>query len=182
MLRCSRAEKLGWIKIHEGIGVEQKAVGDAHPAGLHMKKKKETFIRIDYLPYKHAEKAYSDGYFIEAIQVIHGCIERQLRELIFAQGTHRPHENFDLAIDFMFEVPFNIAVKILFIQKAISKKLRDRLVDFNKARNGIIHKIYFDNSSGSWQGFPKSQYDRAYKDGLELITILEDMVHAPNLT
>lgn len=139
--------------------------------------KKEIFLRIDYLPFEHAEKANSDGYFIEAIQVIHGCIERQLRELIFAQGTHKPHENFDLAYDSMLEIPFNTAVKILFIQKTILKKTRDKLLGFNKIRNGIVHKIYYDKANG-WQGFPKSQYDRAYKDGLELITILEDMIHA----
>jgi len=146
-----------------------------------MKKEKEIFIRVDYIPDKHAKKAYSKGYFIEAIQVIHGCIERQLRELIFAQGNSKPHENFDLAVDSMYEVSFNTAVKVLFIQKAISKKIRDRLLNFNKTRNGIIHKIYFDTASSSWKGFPKSQYDSAYKDGLELITMLEDMVCAPNL-
>jgi hypothetical protein len=143
-----------------------------------MKRKRESYIQIGYWPYDHAKKAYADGYFIEAIQVIHGCIERQLRELIFLQRAKPgPHENFDLAYDSMLEIPLNLAVKILFIQKVISNKIRDRLITFNKARNNIIHKIYFDKASGNWHGYPKAQYDRAFNDGLKLIILLEDKVH-----
>jgi hypothetical protein len=143
-----------------------------------MKKKKETYIHIDYFPYDYAKKAYDDGYFIEAIQVIHGCIERQLCELIFHnRSTPGPHANFDLAYDLMLEVSLNVAVKVLFIQKVLSQKERDNILNFNKTRNNIIHKIYFDTSNGAWQGYPKSQYDKAFDDGLKLMVFLEDKVH-----
>jgi hypothetical protein len=142
------------------------------------KKEKEICIQIDYWPYAHAQKAYDDGYYIEAIQVIHGCIERQLRELIFNNRSNPgPHDNFDLAYDLMLEVPLNIAVKVLFMQQVLSQVERDRLLAFNKTRNNIIHKIFFDTSNGGWHGYPKTQYDKAFKDGLKLMIILEDKVH-----
>jgi len=147
-----------------------------------MKKKIEHNIKIDYWPSEHANKAYDDGYYIEAIQVVHACIERQLREMLFlTRRKPGPHENFDLAYDLMLEIPFNTAVKVLFIQKTISQRVRDRLLAFNKTRNNIIHKIFFDASSGDWQGYPKAQYDRAFKDGLKLMNLLEDKVHTYNL-
>ncbi|MBI5074767.1 MAG: hypothetical protein HZB62_06325 [Nitrospirae bacterium] len=143
-----------------------------------MKKKIENIIKIDYWPSAHAKKAYADGYYIEAIQVEHACIERQLRELLFLTRTKPgPHDNFDLAYDSMLEIPFNTSVKVLFIQKTISQRVRDRLLAFNKTRNNIIHKIFFDSASGDWHGYPKTQYDRAFKDGLNLMNLLEDKVH-----
>jgi hypothetical protein len=142
-----------------------------------LKRKKETHIRFEYLPYEHAKKAYADGYFVEAIQVLHACIERQLRELLFLHRSKpEPHENFDLAYDSMLEIPFNIAVKVLFIQKVISGKERDRLLALNKMRNSLTHKMYFDKANGSWHGNPKTQYDKTFKDALKLIIQMEDKV------
>jgi hypothetical protein len=51
---------------------------------------------------------------------------------------------------------------------------------FNKARNNIIHKIYFDTANGSWHGYPKSQYDKAFNDALKLMTLLEEKVNEIN--
>jgi hypothetical protein len=141
-------------------------------------KKTESFIRVDYWPHEHARRAYAKGFFIEAIQVLHGCVERQLRELIFLSASGQgSHEDYDSAIDSMFELPLHVVVKVLFIQKALSKTLRDRLMSFNKARNAIVHKIYFDSSRAGWQGLPKAQYDKAFHDGLALIEVLEEKIH-----
>lgn len=140
--------------------------------------KKDTFIKVDSFPEEHAKKAYADGYFIEAIQVIHACIERQLRELTFLNKNNTdPHEDFDLAIDLMYEIPLNVAAKILFIQRVLSGKERDRILMFNKTRNNIIHKIHFCNKNGSWHGYPKRQYDKAFKEGLKLMMHLEVKVN-----
>lgn len=146
-----------------------------------MNKKKDTFIQVDYYLFYHAKRAYADGYFIEAIQVIHGCIERQVRELIFDnRSTPGPHEYFDLAYDLMLEIPLNVAEKVLFMQQILSRKERDRILEFNKTGNIIIHKIYFDTANGSWHGYPKSQYDKAFNDALKSMILLEGKIIESN--
>jgi hypothetical protein len=138
----------------------------------------DDYIRIPYWPEEHAKKAYSDGYFIEAIQVVHGFIELQLRELLFLQRkVPGPHEHFDLAVDTMYEIPLSLAVKILFIQKALSKEERDKLIHFNKTRNNIVHKIYYDTAHEGYSGYPRKEFDKAYLAGLELMTLLSDRIH-----
>jgi hypothetical protein len=42
------------------------------------------------MPIEHAKKAYSEGYFLEAIQVVHGFLELQMRELIYLQKKKHP--------------------------------------------------------------------------------------------
>ena len=138
----------------------------------------DDYIRIPYWPEEHVKKAYSDGYFIEAIQVMHGFIELQLRELIFIQRkAPGPHDHFDLAVDTMYEITLSVAVKILFIQKLLSKQERDKLIQFNKTRNNIVHKIYYDSAHEGYRGYPRKEFDKAYYAGLDLMSLLLDRIH-----
>lgn len=138
----------------------------------------DDYIKIPYPPEEHVRKAYSNGYFIEAIQVVHGFIELQLRELLFLQTkVPGPHQDFDLAVDTMYEIPLGVAVKILFIQKALSKEERDKLIHFNKTRNNIVHKIFYDTAHKGQTGYHRKDFDKAYRAGLELMTLLFDRIH-----
>lgn len=129
------------------------------------------------MPIEHAKKAYSEGYFLEAIQVVHGFLELQMRELIYLQKrTPGPHDNFDLAIESMYTISFSTATKVLFIQKVISKDNKDKLDYFNAARNNMIHKIYYDNNKG-WVGYPASDYDRAFNIGLDFMKVFSEIIH-----
>jgi hypothetical protein len=94
---------------------------------------------------QHATRAHKEGFIIESLQVLHGLIELLLRELIMSnRAVDGAHEHFELAYDTMFEIPSNIAIKVLFVQKVITKSERDELVRFNSLRNGIVHKIFTD--------------------------------------
>ncbi len=129
------------------------------------------------MPIEHIQKAYSDGYYVEAMQVLHGFLELQLRELIYVGKKDKgPHDHYDLAISSMFEISFTAALKVLFIQKIISKDERDKLQHLNRARNNMIHKIYTEDNNGS-KGYSKSEYDKALKNGLHLMETLTDRIH-----
>lgn len=135
------------------------------------------YIEVPYWPEDHAKKAYAAGYYIEAIQCIHGFIELQLRELVMLNRHDQgPHEHFDMAVDTMYEISLSAVVKVLFIQKVISKEVRDQLMQFNKVRNCIVHQIFSDKK-GARRGIPKKQYDDGYKSGLELMGHLDILMH-----
>lgn len=135
------------------------------------------YIQIPYWPEDHAKKAYSEDYYIEAIQAIHGFIELQLRELLFLSSPiSETHDHFDLAIDTMYEISLSVAVKVLFIQKVLSKEERDSLIQFNKARNQMIHKIYCDRTKGDGKGIPRKEYDMAFECGLRLMGLVSDKI------
>lgn len=136
-------------------------------------------ISITLDPVEHARNAYSAGYFVEAIQIIHGFVELQARELLMLNRSSKgAHEYFDIAYDSMFDISLNVAIKVLFIQKVISKEERDKLMFFNKTRNNLIHRIYTDDRVGQNSGFPKSEYDKGFDDRVELINILNEKLHA----
>lgn len=125
-------------------------------------------------PIEHARRAYDAGYLVEALQVLHGFIELQTRELIMSnRAKEGPHEEFDLAYESMFEIPFNIAIKVLFIQRVLTKAERDRLISFNSIRNKLIHRLYTDESIRSEQ----SEYDAGFGAGIELIEMLLTKMH-----
>lgn len=96
---------------------------------------------------RHATRAHKEGFIIESLQVLHGLIELLLRELIMSnRAVDDANEHFDLVYETMFEIPSNIAIKVLFVQKVITKSERDELVRFNSLRNGIVHKIFTDET------------------------------------
>jgi hypothetical protein len=123
---------------------------------------------------QHATRAHKEGFIIEALQVLHGLIELLLRELIMSnRAVDEAHENFDLAYDTMFEIPSNIAIKVLFIQKVVTKSERDELVRFNSLRNGIMHKIFTDETVVP----NESQYQAALDLGIRVAELLTNKVH-----
>ena len=123
---------------------------------------------------QHATRAHKEGFIIEALQVLHGLIELLLRELVMSnRAVDEPHEHFDLAYESMFEIPSNIAIKVLFVQKMMTKSERDDLVRFNSLRNGIVHKIFSDKTIES----DESQYQSAFNLGVRVAENLTNKLY-----
>ncbi|MDZ7661469.1 hypothetical protein [Thiohalophilus sp.] len=133
------------------------------------------FIRINGLPTDHAEKAYKEGYYLEALQTLHGWLECKLRELLLMQRTTNdtPHDSWASAWDASNEFSLNNAAKTLFVIGVITESEYSRIKKFNRLRNNLVHKIFYDPYNESWKGVPHHEIEEAFKSGMLLSEEIE---------
>jgi hypothetical protein len=67
----------------------------------------------------------------------------------------------------------NNTAKAFFIAGAITENLFDRILSFNRIRNAVVHKLFFEPSKKEYRGVPRQEYDAAYNCGLEVCDLLE---------
>src|SRR4051794_6497366 len=92
------------------------------------------FIRSNGWPPEHAKKAYDAGYFIEAIQVLHGWIEAKLQELMMVSSP-RSEKGLAPIWDETLELSLIPLVRILTIQGILTDGKATDLRKFNSMRN-----------------------------------------------
>jgi hypothetical protein len=131
------------------------------------------FLKIPVPASEHAEKAYLDGYYVEAIQVLHGYLEAQLRQFLMISGASDRDLRFVETWDLTYDFPMISAAKALFIIQKISKEELEDLTAFNRTRNRIIHKLYFDPYEKVNEGIPKKEYDATFDQAKRLIADFE---------
>lgn len=137
------------------------------------------FIKIKKWPAEHAQDAYDAGYYIEAIQTLHGWIEIKLREFLLLQRIESKTEtqdlNFGKAWDMTNELSLNQIAKSLFVSGALPEGTLNEILSFNRVRNNITHKLFHDPYENEYLGIPKAEYDKAFHDGVNLGYIIENM-------
>ena len=137
------------------------------------------YIRIKKWPADHAQDAYDAGYYIEALQTLHGWMEVKLRELLQLQGAGKhinESENGSARVHNMTnELSLNQISKTLFITGALPEDTLNKVLSFNRVRNNLIHKLYHDPYEKEYLGIPRNEYDKAFKDGISLGYDIENM-------
>ena len=125
------------------------------------------YIQIRDWPPDHAHEACEKGYFVEAIQVLHGWIECQARGLLMLVGS--VHFSTDLAEtwDSVDEMPYKDVVKALLAVGQLTKQESADLLQINSVRNKMIHQVFKDPHEKKHPGFPKAEYDRVFKQALQ---------------
>lgn len=133
------------------------------------------FIRINGLPADHAKKAYSEGYYLEALQTLHGWLECKLRELLLMQRTTKgnSHEAWASAWDASNEFSLNNAAKSLFVIGVITESEHNRIKKFNRLRNNMVHKMFYDPYNEHWKGVPHQELEEAFESGILLSEEIE---------
>ena len=133
------------------------------------------YVKIPDWPPDHARQAYRDKYYLEALQTLHAWLECKLRELLLLQSTvvGADHDSWARSWDLSNEFPLIQAAKALSILGAISQDELARIIDFNRVRNNIVHKLFYDPYNEEWKGVLKVDYDRAFKAGLKLCEQIE---------
>lgn len=133
------------------------------------------FIRINGLPVEHAKKAFSDGYYLEALQTLHGWLECKLRELLLMQRTTKANSNDAWASswDASNEFTLNNAAKALFIIGVLTAQQHQEIKSFNRIRNNLVHKMFYDPYNENWKGVPQQEIENAFKIGVDLAKEIE---------
>ncbi|MFT5250547.1 MAG: hypothetical protein ACJAUV_001021 [Flavobacteriales bacterium] len=133
----------------------------------------EEFIKIRTWVTEHAQSAYDNKYYIEAIQVLHGWIENKLQEILILTGS------IDYSVDsgktwgIANQINLIAAAKMLFIISKLNEDEYQKLTKFNRLRNQVIHKIYHEPYENIYEGVPKKQYDEVFNLGMNLAEQLQ---------
>ena len=131
------------------------------------------FIRIRKWPSEHAQEAYDNKNYIEAIQVLHGWIENKLQELIILTGSIDFNMDSEKTWDIANQISLIDSARILYILSQITEDEFQKIIKFNSIRNQIIHKIFHEPFEKEYNGVPKTEYDKVFYDGVFLANLLQ---------
>jgi len=131
-------------------------------------KNNKKFIKWKLHPVEHARDAYKNGYFLEAVQILHGWIEAKLRELLMMSRHGNIRGGYSEIWDIAEETGYNYLARALLIIGKISKKEYKELQEFNSLRNKIVHKFFHDPYDKEYKGVPLKDYDRVFDSGIKL--------------
>jgi uncharacterized protein YutE (UPF0331/DUF86 family) len=134
---------------------------------------KQKFIKIQKWPSEHAQEAYDNKNYIEAMQVLHGWIENKLQELLILTGSIDFGTDSSKTWDIANQVSYINTAKVLFILSQINENEYQKLTKFNSLRNQLIHKIFHEPYVKQYNGIPKNEYDDVFKQGKALTELLQ---------
>lgn len=130
-------------------------------------------ITITDWPTDYAEKAYQAGYYLEAIQILHGFLENKLRELLMLVGSVHFQAKLETTWDVSNEISLNNTLKALFILNQISKEEYSKIKKINSLRNKVIHQYFLESYEEGVKGIQKNVYDEVYAESLKLVDIID---------
>ncbi|QBZ83032.1 hypothetical protein GHNINEIG_01073 [Hydrogenovibrio crunogenus] len=130
------------------------------------------YIKQKEMPDIEAEKAYEQGFYIEAIQILHGFMENQAQSLLTLVGCVHFDSKQDEVYDLSDTLGFNAVLKVLFILNQISKEQFDKFNKLNSLRNKIVHQLYKEPYDKIYEGVPKHEYDHVFHGMLEELYVL----------
>jgi hypothetical protein len=139
----------------------------------------DEYIRIRNWPPEHAQKAYDSGFYIEAMQVLHGWIECQARGLLMLVGSVHFNTQFSDTWDAVDQMAYKDVMTALLAVGQLNKQDVDELMTINSTRNKLIHQYFRDPHEKEFSGFPRVEYDRVFSAALtwsdRLLTSRESM-------
>lgn len=130
-------------------------------------------------PPDHAFEAYRKEYYLEAVGVLHGFIESQMRSIFHAYSTTVISNSDEAVWDINEKFDFKNLTNILFVIQIIKKNEYDELFSLNSLRNEIIHKYFSDPFNHNYSGASKKKFlsifQPAYKLSWKLNELNEQM-------
>jgi len=134
---------------------------------------KEEFIRIIEWPTEHAQKAYDNKNYVEALQVLHGWIENKLQEILILIGSIDFNMDSSKTWDIANQVNYINAARVLFILSQLSDSEYQKIIKFNSLRNQLIHKLFHEPYEKEYKGILKKEYDNVFNHGKQLAELLQ---------
>ncbi|WP_146743719.1 hypothetical protein [Aequorivita sp. CIP111184] len=124
--------------------------------------------RFKDFPPDHAFDAFKNEYYYEAVGVLHGFIESQLRNLLLAFSSINQKSELSNIWDINERLDFRNLSNVLFVIHLISKKEYDTLNSLNSLRNEIIHKYFYDPYENMYFGVSHKKFLSIFKPSYNL--------------
>ena len=138
------------------------------------------YVKYGVWPPDHAQKAFDDGYYIEAIQITHSWIECKLQELIILTGSIDFNSTASKTSDIINEnIGYRNAAHFLYTISQLTEKEYQDLLNFNSKRNKIIHDLFYR----PWviddkKEIPITVFETAIKKGIDLCWVLNSKIES----
>lgn len=130
-------------------------------------------IWFERYPPDHARYSYEEGFYVEALQVLHGWLEVKLQEWLLLGRHGNARVSLKEISVIAFEVPLLQSAKALFVTGKMPKSTFDAVLRFNAMRNKVIHQMFRESYEDGAISINVKDYDAALKIGLKLSDKLE---------
>jgi hypothetical protein len=130
------------------------------------------YIKWQDIPDISSVKAYKDGYYIEAIQILHGYLEKNLQELLMLVGATKFNSDISNICDIANSIPFVYCLKALYVIGQFSLKEYTNLLNLNRTRNALVHDYYREPYEYPYPGYPKKKFDDVFNQSLMALRLL----------
>jgi hypothetical protein len=131
--------------------------------------KPQKSIRLKGYPPEHAKIAFEQEYYFEAITVLHGFIEHEMRSLFHLCISVKLKIPIKEGWDINAKLSYLPLVHVLFITKQINKNESDILSSFNSLRNEIIHRYYHDPYEGETYKISITKFASLFNQALGVV-------------
>ncbi|MDD2467847.1 MAG: hypothetical protein PHI97_28035 [Desulfobulbus sp.] len=127
------------------------------------------YIKWKEYPTEHANRAYEEGFYLEAIQVLHGFLEAKMRDFLMVSRHGNLKRGYGEIWDMTQEMGFHQLARTLFVTGKLSESEHAKLQRFNSTRNRVVHKFFWEPYDKDYKGVPKNEFDEIFQTGLSLV-------------
>jgi len=131
------------------------------------------YIKWKEYPTEHANRAYEEGFYLEAIQVLHGFLEAKMRDFLMVTRHGNLKRCYGEIWDITQEMGFHQLAKTLFVTGKLSKSEYTKLQQFNSTRNRVVHKFFWEPYEKDYKGVPKKEFDEIFQAGISLVNEMD---------
>jgi hypothetical protein len=126
-------------------------------------------IKLKEYPPEHAINAFKQEYFFEAVAVLHGFIELEMKSFFHLKAAKINKMPLSKAWDVNDKLSYIMLAHVLFVMNFISKDEYDTLISFNTIRNEIMHRYYSDKYEEGNKGISKVKLTSCFKSALRVV-------------
>lgn len=109
-----------------------------------LKTNKVECIQFDSYPTEHAMKAFENGYYFEAVFVLHGFMHAKMLELFYL-SCHKSLVKTEDFEEVLSRLSFDGISAVLYMRKRMSKKEYLVLKKLNQLRNKLAHEYFYED-------------------------------------
>ena len=142
-------------------------------------KEESQIITLKDFPPDHAYDAFQSGYYFEAVAVLHGFLEGQMKSLFHLHCISTCKSQIAETWDVNDKLTYIMLAHVLFVSNLINRNQYDILSSFNSIRNELMHRFYLDKYEGNNSGISKAKLTSIFKPAYNLL--YEIMQKADNL-
>lgn len=140
---------------------------------------KNNFVTLKDYPPVHAIKAYEEGYYFEAVAVLHGFLEGQMKSLFHMHAITVCKTSISETWDVNDKLSYIMLAHVLFVSNLLNRNQYDILISFNSVRNELMHRFYLDTYESGNKVLSKAKLSSCFKPAYNLL--YEIMEKADNL-
>ena len=128
----------------------------------------DDITRVNKNPLDHAYDSQKGGYYYEAIGILHGYIEGQLRFLFMAHCTYERGTKTEKAWLTTEKFDFKNLSNIVYALQLITEKHYQILLALNSLRNEIVHKYFYEPFKENYKGISSKKFASVFRPSYDL--------------